>query len=383
MRVVLIIPTYNERGNIGRLIDELQIIFASLQHEMQILVVDDNSPDGTKEIVREHQIRSPNVHLLEGEKQGLGAAYIRGMRYALSHLNADAVFEMDADFSHKPSDVPRLLSALERDADLVIGSRYVPGGSIPPEWSLHRRLNSRFGNIVARYLAGLYRIHDCTAGFRAIRAEVLRRMDFSTLRVQGYAFQIALLHAAVIGGAKVVELPVEFIDRTVGQSKLGLKDILEFLRSAAWIRFQSSKLFLKFCIVGGSGVLVNLGIFTALLALGVNKYVASPIAIECSIITNFLGNNYWTFRRRALGSGVHVRGLRFNAVSIIALAISFATFVVLSRAFPRIAPQVHQLIGIVPATLVNYFLNSYWTFRDTGHDRGRKAKVPRAAPPGN
>src|ERR1700747_3427727 len=158
MRVVLIIPTFNERGNIGRLIEQLQAVFLSVPHEMQILVVDDSSPAGTADVVRERQSQWVNVHLLEGKRQGLGAAYIRGMRYALGHLNADAVFEMDADFSHKPSDVPRLLSALERGADFVIGSRYVPGGSIPKEWGLHRRLNSRFGNIVARYVAGLYRV---------------------------------------------------------------------------------------------------------------------------------------------------------------------------------------------------------------------------------
>ena len=118
------------------------------------------------------------------------------------------------------------------------------------------------------------------------------------------------------------------------------------------------------CLIGASGVLVNLGIFTALLPLGVNKFVASPIAIQCSIITNFLGNNYWTFRPRNLVGGIHARGLRFNVVSILSLAISYSTFVVLSHAFPRVAPQVHQFIGIIPATLVNYFLSSYWTFRD-------------------
>ena len=379
MKIVVIIPTFNERGNIGRLIDELQSIFRSVPHEMHILVVDDNSPDGTMDLVREHQSRAANLHALEGPKRGLGAAYISGMRHALDVLHADAVFEMDADFSHKPDDVPRLIAALERGADFVIGSRYVPGGSIPQAWAWHRRLTSRFGNLVARYVAGLYSIHDCTAGFRAIRSEVLRRLDFRVFRVQGYAFQIALLHAAVIGGANVVELPVEFIDRNVGESKLGVKDILEFLRSAAWIRFQSSKVFLKFCIIGATGVLVNLGVFTALLGLGVNKYLASPLAIECSIITNFLGNNYWTFRRRSLESGIHLRGLRFNAVSIVALAISYGTFVVLSRAFPAVAPQVHQLIGIVPATLVNYFLNSYWTFRDTRHSRVAKAEAARGS----
>jgi len=367
MRVVLIVPTYNERGNVGRLIDELQAVFRSIPHEMHILVVDDNSPDGTIEVVRERQRRAANVHALQGEKRGLGAAYIRGMRHALEVLHADAVFEMDADLSHKPADVPRLLAALERGADFVIGSRYVRGGSIPREWALHRRLNSRFGNLVARYLAGIYRVRDCTAGFRAIRAAVLRGMDMQGFRVQGYAFQIALLHAAVAGGASVVELPVDFIDRTAGESKLGLRDIAEFLRSAAWIRFQSSRVFIKFCLVGASGVVINLGIFAALLWFGVNKFVASPIAIQCSIISNFLGNNYWTFRRRSLIGALHARGLRFNVVSILSLTISYLTFVLASRALPRAAPELPQLLGIVPATLVNYFLNSYWTFRDADH----------------
>jgi dolichol-phosphate mannosyltransferase len=124
MRIVLIIPTFNEVGNIGRLIDELQVVFQPIRHEMQILVVDDNSPDGTVDVVRERQSRATNVHTLEGKNCGLGAAYIRGMRHALEVLQADAVFEMDADFSHRPADVPRLIGALERGADFAIGSRY-------------------------------------------------------------------------------------------------------------------------------------------------------------------------------------------------------------------------------------------------------------------
>lgn len=378
MRVVIIVPTFNERGNIGRLIDELQAVFVSLPHDMQILVVDDNSPDGTIEVVSAYRGRYANVHALQGEKQGLGAAYVRGMRYALSVLRADAVFEMDADFSHKPADIPCLLGALEDGADFVIGSRYVPGGSIPREWSFHRRLNSRFGNIVARYVAGLYGIRDCTAGFRAIRADVLRGIDLDRFRVQGYAFQIALLHAAVVLGATVREVPVEFVDRTVGESKLGIKDIVEFLANAAAIRFQSSKVFIKFCVIGASGVLVNLAVFSALMALGVNKFVASPIAIQCSITTNFLGNNYWTFRSRNLVGPVRVRGLRFNFVSLLSLCVSYLTFVALSRGFPRIAPQAAQLIGIVPAILINYFVNSYWTFRDPRTVAGPDVRQKRA-----
>jgi dolichol-phosphate mannosyltransferase len=370
LSVVLIIPTYNERINVGRLIDRLQDTFASLPHEMQILVVDDHSPDGTADAVREQRRRTSNVHLLEGQKHGLGAAYIRGMRYAIDVLQADVVFQMDADFSHQPSDVPRLLAALEQGADLVIGSRYVAGGTVPRQWSFRRRLNSRCGNAAARYIAGLHRVRDCTAGFRGIRTSVLRRIDIDRIRVQGYAFQIALLHAATVVGANIVELPVDFIDRSAGESKLGMKDVAEFLRSVLWIRFQSSQAFGKFCVVGTCGVLVNLGLFTALLAFGVNEFLASPIAILCSIVTNFLGNHYWTFGSRPPGGPVRARGLRLNVVAFLALVVSYSTFVVLSRAYPGVRPQVHQLLGVIPATLLNYFFSSYWTFRSAARDPG-------------
>jgi len=363
MKTVVIIPTYNEAGNIGPLITALQEQFTRLDHEMHILVVDDDSPDGTADAVRQFMARQDNVHLITGQKAGLGAAYIRGMTYAMDALGADVVFEMDADFSHKPADVPRLLAEIEAGADFVIGSRYVPGGSIPKEWGLWRRLNSKFGNIVARYLAGMYSVRDCTAGFRAIRVSVLREIDFSELGVKGYAFQIALLHQATVLEAKIVEIPVDFIDRTAGESKLGLRDIIEFILNAWWIRFNSLKTFLKFAVVGGSGVVVNLGFFTLLLSMGVNKYLASPIAIEISIITNFLLNNYWTFSSRNIKDRIRVRGLKFNAVSLVSLGVSYSTFIALSMFFPQFPPQVHQLAGIIPATLVNYFLNSYWTFR--------------------
>jgi len=255
------------------------------------------------------------------------------------------------------------MSEIDAGADFVIGSRYVKGGSIPENWGFIRRLISLGGNIVARFVAGIYRVRDCTAGFRAIRTSVLRDIDLSRLRVQGYAFQVALLHAAVTDGAKVVEVPVDFVDRTQGMSKLGLSDIIEFVENAWWIRFQSSRIFIKFAIVGATGVVVNLGIFTLLLEMGMNKFLASPIAIEISIVTNFLFNNYWTFRWRKTKDRIRIKGLKFNAVSLASLGVSYATFVAFSAAFPALPPQVAQLVGIIPATLVNYFLNSYWTFK--------------------
>ena len=363
MKVVIIIPTYNEWENIAPLVEALHGQFSSMPHDMNILVVDDNSPDRTADEVRSLQQRYSKLHLIEGRKAGLGAAYIRGMSYAIEQMSADVVFEMDADFSHKPEDVPRLMSEISAGADFVIGSRYVKGGSIPENWGFIRRLISSGGNLVARYVAGIYRVRDCTAGFRAIRTSVLCNIDLSRLRVQGYAFQVALLHAAVLDEAKVVEVPVDFIDRTRGESKLGLSDIIEFVENAWWIRFQSYRTFIKFAIVGAMGVVVNLGSFTLLLAMGMNKFLASPLAIEVSIVSNFLFNNYWTFRWRKTKDRAYIKGLKFNAISLVALGVSYSTFVALSRAFPQLPPQIPQLVGIVPATLVNYFLNSYWTFK--------------------
>lgn len=365
MKVVIIIPTYNEADNIAPLTEALTENFSVLSHDMHILVVDDNSPDGTAEIVKKLSQKNPAISLITGEKKGLGAAYIRGMQYVLEQMNADVVFEMDADFSHSPSDVPRLLRAIEEGSDFVIGSRYVKGGSIPPEWGLLRRLNSKFGNIVARYVAGIYRVKDCTAGFRAIRTRLLEDINLGDIGVQGYAFQVALLNKAIINGARVEEIPVHFVERTKGESKLGLSDIIEFIINAWWIRVQSSRTFAKFLIVGLIGVVVNLGSFTAFLALGMDKYLASAIAIEASIISNFFLNNYWTFRWRKTRDRFRIKGLKFNFVSLTALTVSYTTFIVATRAFPELAPQVHQALGIVPAFVVNYFLNSYWTFRDS------------------
>lgn len=362
MKVVIVVPTYNEAGNIEPLLRALTTQFEAMHHHMSVLVVDDNSPDGTAGIVRRVQQEFGHVFLIEGQKAGLGAAYRRGMQYALDTLAADVVYEMDADFSHKPEDVPRLMAQIEAGADCVIGSRYVPGGSIPNNWGALRKLNSWGGNFVARWVAGIPGIRDCTAGFRAIRAGILRQVDLSTTTVQGYAFQVALLHAIVTRGGRVVEIPVHFIDRTAGDSKLGLSDIVEFIINAWWIRVRSAQIFLRFLAVGASGVVVNLLAFTVLLQLGLDKYLASPIAIELSIISNFLLNNYWTFGAQTNSDRIGIRGLKFNAVSLLSLLVSYGIFVVLTGLFPAVPPQVHQLVGIVPATIVNYLLNSYWTF---------------------
>ena len=365
MKAVIILPTYNEKENIIQMIRALQEQFTRILHNMNILVVDDNSPDGTAELVRAECKKAANVFLITGQKQGLGAAYVRGMKHAINELQAEIIMEMDSDFSHKPEDVIRLLEAIDQGADFVIGSRYVQGGKIPGNWGLMRRMNSKWGNIFARYIAGMYKVRDCTAGFRAIRSSLIKKIDLDGLMVQGYAFQVALLHRAIVQGACVREVPVEFVDRERGETKLRTSDIIEFMLHAWWIRFDRSKTFLKFLVVGASGVVVNLFMFTLLMnMMGINKYIASPIAIQISIVTNFLFNNIWTFAHRETDTAIHIRGLKFNMISFVALAVSYSTFVLLSMANPAGMPQIHQVLAIVPATLINYFLNSYWTFKN-------------------
>lgn len=242
MHSVIVIPTYNEKENISNLIPEIlkqiNTITTIPDMEVSILIVDDNSPDGTAKVVRNFMKMNRNIFLITGNKSGLGKAYIRGFAYAIDQLKADVVMEMDADFSHNPKDIRRLLKPIyENTADFVIGSRYIHGGSIPSNWGTLRKLNSAFGNKVARHIAGIKGIRDCTAGFRAIRVTVLQECQFQELNVEGYAFQINILHAALRISARITEVPVHFIDRTVGTSKIRFKDISEFIINALKLRF--------------------------------------------------------------------------------------------------------------------------------------------------
>jgi dolichol-phosphate mannosyltransferase len=237
MHIVAVIPTYNEAANIGPLLDALCALRAEAHLSLQVLVVDDLSPDGTAAEVRNRQTPNAGIHLLEAPRCGLGAAYVRGIGHALDTLAPDVLIQMDADFSHAPDDIPRLLQALNAGADLVVGSRYINGNRVPGEWGWYRRLLSRGGNGVARHWLGLAALNDCTAGFRVWRSTLMRHIQPHTITAQGYAFQVALLQRAARAGARIHELPVDFPERTRGRSKLGHRDLLEF---AGWALMNRS-----------------------------------------------------------------------------------------------------------------------------------------------
>ncbi|MFC0543189.1 polyprenol monophosphomannose synthase [Kutzneria chonburiensis] len=227
-QVLVVIPTYNERENLGPIVARLHEALP----EVHALVVDDGSPDGTGELADQMAAADERVHVLHRtEKAGLGAAYVAGFGWALER-DYGVIVEMDADGSHGPEDLPRLLDALT-DADLVLGSRYVPGGRVV-NWPKYRELISRGGGLYSRLALGA-KIRDITGGFKAFRREVLEKINIQSVASQGYCFQIDLTWRTIEAGFEVVEVPITFTERAIGQSKMSGNIVREALwRVTKW-----------------------------------------------------------------------------------------------------------------------------------------------------
>ncbi|WP_433876834.1 polyprenol monophosphomannose synthase [Sinomonas atrocyanea] len=221
MRILTIIPTYNELESLPKTLGRLR----SAVPASDVLVADDNSPDGTGALADTIAAEDPQVHVLHRRgKEGLGAAYIAGFRWALER-GYDVVVEMDADGSHQPEQLPSLLKAVDDGADLVIGSRWVAGGSVV-NWPFYRQLISRTGSTYARLMLGL-KLRDITAGYRAFRRTTLEKLDFDTIESRGYGFQVDLANRVAKMGLKVVEVPVTFVERELGSSKMSGNIVVE------------------------------------------------------------------------------------------------------------------------------------------------------------
>jgi dolichol-phosphate mannosyltransferase len=230
VKAVVCLPTYNERENLER------IVRALADKDVSVLIVDDNSPDGTGRVADALAAEQGWVEVLHRErKEGLGPAYVAGFRHALT-AGADLVLEMDADFSHDPADVPRLIAAAE-EADVVIGSRYVDGGSIG-NWGPARRLVSAGGSLYARVLLGVD-VRDLTGGFKCFRRDVLETLDLDAIASRGYAFQIETTYRALRAGFRVREIPIAFVDRERGGSKMSGPIVLEAIWKVPALRIQA------------------------------------------------------------------------------------------------------------------------------------------------
>ncbi len=228
MRTLIVLPTFNEADNIVEVLQKLRAVVP----EASVLVVDDASPDGTADLVEEVAEQIGDVSVMRRPaKSGLGSAYRDGFRRGLS-VGYDVMVEMDSDLSHDPAALPSLLSAVADGAALALGSRYIPGGSIP-DWSWYRRALSRWGNRYAAAVLGID-VKDATSGYRAYRAEALTNIDFHTVQADGYGFQVEMAYRVLASGGRIVEVPITFTDRVRGESKMSSRIVIEALVLVTW-----------------------------------------------------------------------------------------------------------------------------------------------------
>ncbi len=329
MKIVITIPTYNEKDNIENIINIIQkdVVPKIKQHKIAVLVIDDNSPDGTSEVVRKLIKKYPNVKLLTGEKRGLGAAYIRGMSHAVDKMGADALVEIDADLSHPPLKIIELVKKLDEGYDTVIGTRYSGGGSIPANWPFQRKAFSVLGNLLVRIVLLRPYIHDWTGGFKIIKKEVFIKEKKELANYNGYVFQVAFLHKTAKDGYRIAEVPYEFSDRTLGKSKIAsgsyIVDVLNYIIRARIYETLHSP-FIKYAITGFIGYIINalsLEFFSQ--GLKFNSGLAAMLGAELSIIWNFTINNFWAFGEHRITNPWKVifKFPQFNLVSIGSLVI--------------------------------------------------------------
>ena len=330
-KVVIIMPTYREAENISKMIPELvDKEFPKIKGaEMHLLVVNDlgndGKDDGTGEIVREAMKTRKNIHILEGKKEGLGWAYIRGMKHAIKKLKADAVMEMDADFQHPPRFVKPMVEAYLGGAEYVIGSRYIKGGSVPKEWAFHRKAVSFFGNLFIRVVLVKPGLHDLTTGFRLTKVRgILDRIDLDNLmEPKRFAYKVDLLYQSIKLAQEVREVPLEFAPRTQEASKFSLEEMISTFKVAIILGIRDKQRFIKFGVVGFIGYLVNAGFLWLLTRMEAPGFIAWSVPVELSIVSNFLLNNIWTFRKEKIsGTGRILRKFaEFNGTSAGALVI--------------------------------------------------------------
>lgn len=355
MKVVIIIPTFNESENVEKIILILEKdIFPQIQakYDMNILVADDFSTDGTPEIVKDLMKKYKNLYLDQGEKNGLGAAYVRSMSYAADHLKADILFEMDADLQHDPKKVPEFLEKIDDGCDMVIGNRYSDGGSIPKNWPLSRKIFSRSANLFVRLVFMKFSIHDWTGGYRALKKEVFIKEKSELKDFKGYIFQISFLHKAVRDGFKIGEVPFHFSDRIAGTSKIvPLKYIFEVFKFVILTRMREvlTGPFGKFLVVGGFGFVINAVMLRVLVEnLNWHPSAANLAGAVVAIFSNYNFNNIWTFKQHRVKTvrEYFIKMGQFYATSAFGVIfIQTGTIFVMDHLFGRENYFIYFLIG--------------------------------------
>ncbi len=349
-KVVIVMPAWNEAENIREMIKVLVTEeFPKIKADMNLLIVDNHSKDGTDKIVEEAGKIYGNVHLVQQDKPGLGWAYVKGMRYAMENLHADAILEMDADFQHPPRFVKPMVDAYLSGADYCIGSRYIKGGSVPKEWALSRKAVSFFGNLFIRIVLLNFKIHDLTTGFRLSRVKgLLDKIELEKLMdLDRFAYKVDLLYQSLKNSKKTVEVPLEFAARTKEKSKFNWKEMIATFTVAIILGIKDKQRFIKFGTVGFLGFVVNYVFIRVFRGMGFSETMNWLLATELAIINNYILNNIWTFRE------VKIAGVRATISKFIQFNVTSAGALLIQTVF---GPLFERIVGLKYDALVLAFV---------------------------
>lgn len=352
----IILPTYNEAQNIKKTISSLVNVLDEAKVPFEILVADDNSPDGTKNIVEKLSAKDKRIRLLvRYADKGLSKAIVDGFE----HAKGNFFLVMDADGQHDETIIPRMFAEKEM-YDIVVGSRYVKGGGFGSA-PLYRLFVSRIASYLAFPLLGRKKIQDPMSGFFMVKKSLYEKVK-KKINASGYKILLELLFAAD-DKVRIKEVPFHFKKREQGESKLGTKVILEYLLVLFKQGIKQHSTLLKFLFVGALGTIVNLGLMFFFVETQHFSYLLSSVlAVEVSILHNFFWNNHWTFAQRRTGKTLFVRLLRFNGVSLCSLLVNVGVFLL----FLKLGTWylLAQFFGIILAFFVNYLVNNYWVFKN-------------------
>lgn len=400
MRLVVNIPTYNEKENIEEIIQKVLAVGKKMPGvDLHVLVSDSHSPDGTGEVVKNLSGTNPRVHYLDVKERGIGVGLVKGHRLAIDRLKADVLAQMDGDLSHNPETLPIMLEYIKKGYDLVNGSRSMPGGKNLLGW--HRRLFSIGMSLYCRLSWGTFHLTEYANSYRMFTKKFFQNIDFSKIpwKSKTYVFQPAFLYAAIVGNAKIKEVPITFEDRKRGYSKVQiLAYILDVLKFGVKVRFQKSKIIIKFLIVGATSYLISATILGLLnrgeiylipflseypiqilqtpllsgipeegavkfLMFEANRlFVSSVISIEFAIIYNFIFHDNWTFKVRSHRGSVLKRLLKFNFTSIASPIIQIVSIHTFANVL-HLHEQIGLAVGVVIGLFVNYAINILWIWQ--------------------
>lgn len=360
-KAVVVLPTYNEKENIE---DVITLILAqqrkTVDWELFVLVSDSSSPDGTGEEVIRLKKTNCQLELLNVKERGIGVGLVKGYQFAFTKMVADVVIQMDADLQHDPKEIANFLTEIDKGYNFVQGSRFIKGGKNDLEW--YRRFFSWSANWVSRVLLGAYKVREFTTSYRAFTKDLFFKVNLEEIPWRGnsFVFQPAFLYGVFKAGAKIKEIPIVFVDRTRGLSKMQIfnyiKDLLLFCIKA---RLKDSKTVFKFACVGTIGFAINTFGLELFVYLGLHPALSAAFGAEGAIVSNFLLNNFWTFKHRKVDTkNLIPKFFQFNLTSFGALVIQSITILIGTSIFGFRTYRIFYILGIGIALFWNYLMYS-------------------------